>query len=213
MKNFFRIFTGYSLFLSFFFSVQMVAQIFFNTPTFANPKPSFSLGNDFFIDSTHPNYSDYVVTKKGDTIRGRVHRGNLYRNAVAIRINGKKTLMKFDDIVLWKHRNLEVTIVEHNQSPKHRFTELRLISDGPLRVYDDYFFFQKSFMYFKWKGVIYDVRGMKNAHAFWQDIKSCPFIQQQFSDTLQQEFEQMKFRKKELLLEELAFLLQSKCNF
>jgi len=213
MKNFFRIFTGVSTVFSCFFSVQMVAQIFFTTPTFAAPKISYTSSTQLFRDSTDPDFSDYVVTKKGDTIRGRVHRGNLYRKAVSIRTNGKKTLMKFDDIVLWKHRNLVVTILEHNHSPKHRFTELRLIADGPLILYDDFFFHRKTYMYYRWKGVLYDVRGISNANAFWNDIKSCPFIQQQFSDTLQQEYVQLKFRKKELLLEELAFLLRSKCNF
>ncbi len=83
---------------------------------------------------------DYLVTITGDTLYGKIIRGNLQRNVVTIKTAGEKTKMHFKEIRNWKQGNNFVEIFKESIGKRIRFHELQLEEDGKIRLLWDVFY-------------------------------------------------------------------------
>lgn len=83
---------------------------------------------------------DYIVTLSKDTLHGKINRGNLQRNAVSIKINGKKKKINFSEIKNWRQGNNFVEILKDSTSKRTRYHELQLEEDGKARLLWDVFY-------------------------------------------------------------------------
>ncbi len=83
---------------------------------------------------------DYLVTSSGDTLYGKITRGNLQRNAIAIRVDGEKKKIHFSEIKNWKQGSNFVEILKDSTGKRTRYHELQLEEDGKARLLWDVFY-------------------------------------------------------------------------
>lgn len=91
---------------------------------------------------------DYTITISGDTIFGKVRRGNLNNNKVTISNNNGKQKIHLQEIKEWKTGNMPVTVVKLSKGKKTYWLELLLVVDGNKKLFRDLFHITENRHYY-----------------------------------------------------------------
>jgi subtilase family serine protease len=91
---------------------------------------------------------DYVITVKGDTIKGIVFRNNLNSNYLRLKHIDGKIKFHLRDIKEWRNGKMPVTVIPIKNKKRTYWLELRLVIDGKIKLYQDIFHLTGSYYSF-----------------------------------------------------------------
>lgn len=82
---------------------------------------------------------DYIILHKGDTLFGKVKRGNLAKNHITLKSGKVKQKIHLREISEWKSGEMPVTVISGTTEKRTYWIELLLVADGRKKLYWDIF--------------------------------------------------------------------------
>lgn len=91
---------------------------------------------------------DYIITTGGDTLTGKVIRGNLTNHRITIRNAEGRQRFHLREIKEWKNGYMPVMVVPHTGRKRMLWYELLLVTDGKKRLFRDLEYVRGYWIYY-----------------------------------------------------------------
>jgi hypothetical protein len=123
----------------------------------------------------------YVITKTGDTLTGKVTRGNLNRNRVTLSyINGTDKI-HLRDLKEWSNGASRVIVVANTTGKRAYWVELKIEVDGKKRLFRDLFHvWGNNMYYFLYNGKYIQLTHQNIANLLKPDLMQCKTFAEEY---------------------------------
>lgn len=131
---------------------------------------------------------DYVITNKGDTLTGKVIRGNLRKSSVTLENADGKQKIHLQNIREWKSGNMPVIVVPHTKGKRTYWYELLLEVDGKKRLFRDMEYVWGQWIYYtEHHGKYIQLTRQSIDNQLIPELSNCPdFVERYGQQTIRQ---------------------------